>query len=498
MKREYTALILIFLVVFAVRLYFVFSTPYFSYDAYFNIRQIEYITDHGKPLYNDPLSYSGRTFIFPPLFHYTLAFFNLFMPINLVGGIIPNLFISLLVIIVYLLTKEITKNSAAALFSAAISGFIPILFSTTINTVSPYTLLFPLFFYALYCLLKVDEDRKYSYYFIISVFLIPLVHQTAFFFMLGLLVYLILSKIENLRQSKLEVELIFFSFFVVLWIMFLVYKNALLFHGIAFVWQNTPKELLGLYFKNINILETIYLVGSIPLVLGIYVTYNYIFREKIRATYIFFGFALTTALLLWLKLVKFKLGLAFLGVLLTILFAQFYKAFFIYVEKTKVSKFHRLFFVFFVVLFIATSVVPSILYSITELKNSPGEEEIKALIWIKEKTGEDSVILSSIEEGHVINYFAQRKNLIDTNFLLIRNIDQRFTDFKTLFTVPYQTDVIRLLNKYEISYIYISKNTKEEFGVGGFVYGEYGKCFDELYDEGEVFIYESRCELEEG
>ncbi len=490
MKREHLALIMIFLVVVAVRLIFSFSTPFFSYDAYFHLRQIEYIAEHGKPLYDDPLSYSGRVFIFPPLFHYALAFFALFMPVSLVGKIIPNILASFLVVVVYMITREITKNKEAAFFSAVVSGFIPVFFSQTINSVSPYSLLLLVAFYALYCILKIDEDRKYSTYLIISLFLMPLTHQTAFIFILGLLIYLILAKAENLKQSKLEIELIFFAVFAVLWLMFLIYKNSLLVHGLTFIWQNTPKELLGLYFKNINLLEAIYLIGLIPFILGIYVVYNYIFRNKVRATYIFFGFVLATALLLWLKLVKFNIGLIFLGILLAVLFAQFYKAFFIYIEKTKIAKFRKLLFVLLVLIFIFNSVVPSITYSLDELKNTPTEQEIMALLWIKNNTEEDVVVLASLKEGHLLNYISQRKNFIDANFLLVENIDQRFSDYNTLFKTQYQTDAVRLLNKYGISYIYLSENGGES------LYSRHGKCFDELYDEG-IFIYELSCELEE-
>lgn len=495
-KREYLVLTLLFSVVLASRLYLSFSVPYFNYDAYFNLRQVEYIAEHGKPLYEDPLSYSGRTLVFPPLFHYILALFNLFMPITLVGRVVPNIFASFLVVVIYLIAKEITKSRAAAIFSSAIAGFIPIFFSKTANSVSSSTLLFPIIFYALYCLLKINGDKKYTYHLIALTFLIPLIEPTAILFVLGLLIYLILAGVENLKQSRREIELIFFPAFVILWIMFLIYKNAFLAHGVSFIWQNTPTELLGSYFKNIHILESVYLIGSIPFVFGIYVVYYYIFREKTRATYIFFGFALATGMSLWLRLIHLDFGLMFLGILLAVLFAQFYLSFFIYLEKTKVSRFHWLFLILLVSLFIATSVLPSFSYTLSELKNSPGEDEINALLWLRDKTEADSVILAALNDGHLINYIAKRKNVFDTNFLLIRNIDQRFRDFNTIFTTQYQTDAVRLLNKYEVSYIYISKNARGEFGTDDFIYSKHGKCFDEAYDSG-VFIYEATCTLEE-
>ena len=96
LKKEYIWLALIFSLVLGMRLYFAFQAPYFSEDAYFNIRQVEHIRETGLPLFKDDLSYSGRNFLFQPFFQYILAFFNLFMPLNLVCKLLPNIFASCL------------------------------------------------------------------------------------------------------------------------------------------------------------------------------------------------------------------------------------------------------------------------------------------------------------------------------------------------------------------------------------------------------------------
>jgi len=94
-------LIVIFLIVLAIRLYIAFQTPLFNYDAYFDLRQVEHIRNTGLPLYNDPLSYSGKSQLFAPLYQYTLAGFSLIMPIDIVGKIIPNIMAALIIFIVY-------------------------------------------------------------------------------------------------------------------------------------------------------------------------------------------------------------------------------------------------------------------------------------------------------------------------------------------------------------------------------------------------------------
>lgn len=495
MDKEKRVLIAIFLLVLAVRLFLAFQTPFFSYDAYFNIRQIEYISHHGKPFFYDELSYGNGYFIFPPLFHYSLAFLNIFLPLNLVAKIIPNIFASFIVFAVYLISKKITKNKTASFFSAFVAGFLPIFLSRTINTVSVYSLFLPIMFFAIYCLLNINEGKKYITYFIILIFIMPLIHQMAFLFLFGLLVYLLLIAVEKMPQSKAETEIILFSVFVISWIQFLIYKNAFLQHGLAIIWQNIPKEILGKYFTEVPLLEAVYQIGVIPFIFGIFIIYLYIFRKKSKETYLLFGFAIAAGILLWLRLIQIKLGLMFLGIFLAILFAHFYKEFVVYLEKTKADRYKNLVIALFLLGFILTSVVPSLSYAKQEIKNSLTQKEISEMEWIKENTKNNSIILASLTDSYAIEAIANRRTMIDPNFLLVKNIDQRYSDFKTLFTTYYETDSVRLLNEYGVKYIYFSENAKKEFGVDKLHYTDNKKCFD--FIEEDIPVYESLCTLEE-
>jgi len=76
MKKHTIALILIFLLALGFRLYFTFQTESLDHEAYFTVRQIQSITQTGTPIYQDPLSFGGRTLLFTPIFHYFLAIFN--------------------------------------------------------------------------------------------------------------------------------------------------------------------------------------------------------------------------------------------------------------------------------------------------------------------------------------------------------------------------------------------------------------------------------------
>jgi len=494
-KICYMILILIFMFTLFTRLYFSFSVPNYSSDsAYFNIRQIEYIQQTSKPLYDDYLSFSGRRLVFPPLFGYILAFAGLVFPINFTAKFFPNLFASSLVFFTYLIARRISKNSNIALFTAFISGFVPIFFQQTFNNISVYSIVMPLFFLLLYSFMSIKR-KKWVYCYIVTIILLTLVHPSVILFIIGLWFYLLLTKVEGVKQDKAELEIIIFSTFFVILSQFLMFKKIFLFHGPLVIWQNIPKELLSNYFSQFSVLQAVYYIGIIPAFCGIYIIYRYIFKEKQQNTYLLIGFIFSVTLLLWLRLIEFKTGLMFLGVIIVLLFAQFCRLALDYIEGTRVSMFVNLFGIILLGFLVLTSVMPSFSLAQTTLKTSITDEEIDALNWLKQNSPDDSVILGAVYEGNLITAIAQRKNVIDSNFLLIKDAEQRLRDVDRMYTTISMTDAIDLLNKYGVSYIYFSQKAKDTYGITDINYVD-DKCFSAVYDK-KVKVYKSLCRMEE-
>src|SRR3989344_7505497 len=234
----------IFLVTLATRLIIAFTIPNFTYDSYFHLRQVEEISSTGLPLYQDPLSYGGRTLRFLPFFHYFMALFDLVLPIELIVKILPNLLLATLTITVFFIGKKISGNDEASLFSAAIVGFLPILFFT--NTFSPLTLFLPLLFLNIYAFMNIKEPN-YIYLYIASFLLLSFTSSATFLLIVGFGIYLLLSFIEGKRTARSELELIIFSLFFFIWIQFIFFKNVLVKQGIAFIWQNIPAQIIQEY-----------------------------------------------------------------------------------------------------------------------------------------------------------------------------------------------------------------------------------------------------------
>lgn len=496
-NRYYLALGLIFCFVLGFRLSYSLLTPNFSDStSYYNLRQIESIKTTGLPIFNDELSYSGRFLIFLPFFQYSLAILGFFSPIWIVGKLLPAIFASSLVLIAYLVAFELTKSKESALVTSLIAGFIPIYIEQTLNTVSVYTMAIPMTLLVMYLFMRVMDDRAYVAPFLIGMLFLAVAHLSVFVLILSFLFYLVLVKLEKLKYSKAETELILFSSFFITWLSFVVFKRTFLLYGPTLIWQNIPSTLIAEYFKDFNVLEAIYKIGILPFVFGFYIIYKTIFVEKNRKIYLFISFCLTILLLVWLRLVALDIGLIFLSVVLTILFAPTYKVLIDYIGKTRFSKRKNLFIALFLLVFFLTSFLPSVDYANQSIKNAFAQEEIEAMEWIQVNTPEESVVLATLEEGHLVNAIAKRKNVVDNNFLMQPQADQRLNDVNTIYSTKFETEAIRLLNKYEVDYIVFSDIAKTSYDIDQLSYVNDENCFELVY-ENSINIYQSLCVIEE-
>ncbi|MBN1644728.1 hypothetical protein JW851_01640 [Candidatus Woesearchaeota archaeon] len=490
------ALFVIFLLVLGARLYFAFSTPFFSSDdAYFNLRQIENIKSTGLPFFKDDLSYSGNSFIFSPVFHYIIAFFALFMPVSIAAKLLPNIFASSVIFLAYLIGFRISKNKGIGVLIGFISGFVPIFFAD-LNNISVYSLVFPLILLLLYLFMHIRNKSVFYYYILILVFL-SFLHPFVLVFCMGLLLYQILLIIGNLQQDGAEIEISLFSVFFVLWAQFLLYKKLFLFHGINVIWQNIPAQLLSENFSSINALEAIYMVGVVPLIYGIYLVFRYLFKENRKDVYLLISFALLTGLLLWIRLIELKIGLMFFGLILVLLFSQYFKIFLNYVKQTRASNFLYFFIIFVIIAFVITSVFPSLVLANHTIGSYVTKDEVDALAWLREKTPEDSVIVASIKEGNLITAIANRKNVIDYSFFLRTDVEQRLKDVEKIFISSFEIEVVDLMNKYNADYIYFSPKIRSFLNINFLPYVSSGKCFEKIYGNNKVSIYHKieSCQL---
>jgi len=489
LKKEFTLLILIFLLTLSFRLFFVFQTNFFNEDfSYFHLRNAEHILETGRPAYLDYSNYSSKYVLYPPFFHYFLAFFSIIFPINLVAKLIPEILISSLVIIVYLISKELTKDVRASLLAALMAGFVPLFASKILNTVSIYSFVLPVFFFMIYCMMKIREERGYLPCLVILSILLSLTHSTAFLFVFSLIIFSLLVLSESWTFRKTHKEAILFIILTTFLIQFIIFKRAFLLYGFNTIWGNTPVQLFVDYFKNINVMTILYEVGILPVVLGFTAIVFWLFRRKRNDLFMLGSVILSTLLLLTLRLISINDGLLFLGITLVIFSSLTIKTLFNYLKLTKFSNLQKYFSVILVILIIFSLVIPSIISANKIIKNVPVEQDIEALSWIRSNIEEEAIILAPLEEGHLITYVTRKANVLDSLFLLIPDPEERLEDIDTIYTTGSEYKALDLLQKYDINYIFLSEKTKEKYNITGLSYTVDKKCFrSRKYEEPKIY-----------
>ncbi len=485
MKWEHKLLFLVFLFALGFRLYFSFQAEnYSSDDAYFNIRHTEYINLHLAPMVHDDLSYGGRTVINSHVYHYFLSFFNAFNSI-VAFKIIPELLLALLVIAVYFIAESITKNSTASLLSALASGFIPLFITETLNQASVYSLVLPLFFYQFYCVINLEKNMPQ---FILLSFALPLIHPIGFLFSLMMLVYLFLLEIDYQAPDMLTKEAVLFSLLVGLLTSLVIYKKVFLASGPYAIWQNIPQELLSSYFKNVNVFDIIFNIGIATLIFGIFGLLFWVYKQKNKVTYMLSAMVITDFLLLFLRMINFRAGVMFLGILMSILAAIGFERLIRYVELTKFAKIKPFVLTFLVLAILLTTLLPSFFTAKNLIKNTLSPQEASALEWIRDNTQKDSIILANVDEGNYVTQIARRKNVLDSMFLLTPN---RYPDAYEIFNTESLVKALQLINKYDVDYIYISNKANATYnGAMKYINDE---CFRERYANELAKVYKVAC-----
>lgn len=488
-KREQIFLGLLFLIILSIKLYFSFQTPFLENKGYYEARQIENILQTGFPTGWDELSYSGRSTITNPIYYYILAIFSYFFGIITTLKILSNIFVALISIIVYIIVKKITKNQIASMFSAIFSGFIPALSSMTLLTGSVHSLTFLLMFLTLYFFINIEEKR-YLNYFLIMTIILPFVNPISLLLLCGLIFYFILMKLDGFDIPKIELESVIFAIFFTIFALFIQYKYALIMNGAAIVWQNIPIELLSQYFTGVSLFSYLSSISFIPLIFGIYTIYKYTFEINKSSIHVFIGLTIATSLLLWLKLIQPNTGLALIGIALVILAGESLRLFLENFEKTKFADFKFLIYIFLIIIFILTSFNDTIISNNNSLNNSANPELMLALKWIETSTPTDSVILSDLNNGHLITFVAKRKNVFDDNYILIQQPNKILQEVNQLFYIDSTLKAVKILNKFNVDYILFNQEKLPKFIKDQ-------NCFKLVYGESKSLVYQSVCKVEE-
>ena len=499
-KNNWSALVLVLLFIFVLstRLFFALKTPEFSSDhAYFVLNQVEIISNTGFPSITE--AGTGAISIFPPMFYYILAFFNLFMPIFVVGKVIPNVLAASTIFIVFAISMKFTRNHEASIFAAALSGFIPIFFLETFNSISVYSLVVPLVLFSFYAFLMISNDDKFIPIYIGSILILSFTHPSVFFVIAAQILYFAFVKIEGLKHKNVEIEAIMVSMFIVIWSQFLIFKNAFIEYGPNIIWQNIPSQIFADYFHSITLLYAITMIGIVPSFAGVSIFFRYVRERKSKFIFFFLSYSIPIFMMLWLRMIIPTTGLILLSASLVVVLSKYYQIFLNYLKKTKFSSLRVPIVSILVIITFFTTLSPTFAMINSKLEDAPSHDKIQVLEWIKYNTDTDATILSSYEEGFLISYYTKRKTVVDSNFLLNEDIDNILDDINTFFTTIYLIDAMRILEKYNVDYIFVSDILTNKYEESISII-EYERCFNLIFSgkEGKNNLYEVTCSLRQG
>ncbi|MDP3918349.1 MAG: hypothetical protein Q8Q35_00390 [Nanoarchaeota archaeon] len=146
----------------------------------------------------------------------------------------------------------------------------------------------------------------------------------------------------------------------------------------------------------------------------------------------------------------------------------------------------------FVLLIVILGFLFSGVSQITSLINSqPDKGMINAMNYLSNQ--DQGVVFSDYSRGVWINY-AGHKNVLDENYLFIEDAEERFDDMNALFYYRELNNSTAILDKYNINYIWIDENYKEdvwEYDTEGLLFiSEYTSNFYKIYDKEGVVIWE--------
>ena len=478
----------IFIITLTLRLILAFSVPNLTYESYYHLRQVENIKETGLPLFQDPLSYGGRNNVFHPTFQYVAAFFTLFLPIEIVAKILPNIFIAFLIPIVYLIGRKITNNPTSGILAGLIAGFLPILYST--NSFVPATMFLPLMFLTIYAFMDI-KNSFYLYLYLLCFIVLSFTTPATALILIGYVLYMLMSILEGKKINWAELELMIFSLFFFLWAQFLFYKNTLLNEGLGFITQNIPQQIIERYFPQVSIAHSLVLVGIIPFVLGIFVVYQSLFQLKTSKSFLLISLAISTTILSWFRLMEYTLALSFFAVIISILFAISHQEITNYLQKTKFFSWKNKLTTILIILTITTIIFPAIVHSLNQ--DTPSNEEIEAFKWLSANTMEKARVAASLREGNLITYYSHRKNIMDGRFNLIKDVNERFQNINAIFTTRFQTQALDIFDTYGTTHVVLTSKTKGHYQIEELDYVK-GECFDLIYDK-ETKIYRVKCEI---
>ncbi|MBN2881496.1 hypothetical protein JXM83_05605 [Candidatus Woesearchaeota archaeon] len=485
--------IALFIIVLFIKLIVVLNIPYFSTEtSYNNARIARSIAEKGS-FSNDNLAFGGKDVYSLSLSNFILGFFAKFMNITIAGKIINELICALFILMTYLISKEITNNRKTAFIAAVFASAVPYITKTITNTYRIYTLGFLFMLILIYLYFKLKNNNKLTYVYLLTLILGILTTQITIIFSISLVTYFLISIVYNKKLERYEKEIILFTIFSNIALSFLLLKKALAENGFNLIWQNIPEEIISMWFPKFSLIYITYLLGLSTVVLASRIIYKNMIKNQNKNFFLIFSIIFTIFILLWTNLIRFDVGMTFVAVILPIVVGYFFDDFEKYLKDTKMAGKANMFISIFAITLFATNLIPDI-QTMTELKPIINEQDEQAMEWIRTSTNHDDIFFCDFSYGNIIMYFANRKVIASSDFVGIKNANTVLQDVQIIKKSRLKTNVITLLDKYNVSYLVLNKKLDEKTFENEIFKSS---CFEEEFNNREIKILRLKCHITE-
>jgi len=425
------------------------AQTYIGEDPYFYSRLSNMIS---KNLYYDEMSYSGRQFTYTLGQPLIFLFFSKFLPESFIIKIIPLFFALISLILFYLILKEFYVEPNVNYFSLIMLIMSPP-FIYIFSFYNKFTVITPLLLLTLYLFIKKNRTLNIISY--ILFFIIPYFgYQYSILALLLTLIYCIKEK-----DTK--------RFYIILLITILSLILAYLPNIIRNGFSESAK-----FDKSLKYTSLFSDLGggfgiSIFIIFLSFFGLNYLWKSKYKYWQIY-----AILVLFIIAIFYFPTFIIYLNFILAFLSALGL----IYLLRSKwESNVIRKLTMWLLIIGLVFSTITFISETSAQ---QPSQNLYDALIFLKGYGDPKEVVFSHYSYGNLINSIANKKNVMDDNFLYAPKLNEHYLDSETLFHTRNFNIASNITDKYNIEYILVTREMEK-----GLVW--------EQEDEGLLFLLKS-------
>ncbi len=414
--------------------FFYFNSLLVGEESYYHARITRQIIERGIPE-KDELILGGRPYIINP-YHILLSRIGYFLGVEFSSQLIPFLSGVISLIILYFILVAIKIDDARNFYILLILILSPP-FLGVFNYSNPGALAILFTMTGIYFFIKED-----IFYFTMAVFF--LTAATLFSFITPFITLAVLLSYSIYKKKMLKLYLLLASiliFFILIYSSILYWEYGLP-NNFSLLQQNFFQRFLSDLGANLGFsIFSIILFG-----LGVAFTWNY--KRKLYPIYltIFILFILTIFNDLPNIYLNFFIS-TFAGIGVHHLIKRKWTLYLIK-ELTILAIFSGL-------LFSTTSYISRL------ATTNPSRDVVDSLVWLSVNSKRNEVVLSHFAKGYWIEFLAERKVILDKDFSYIPNALQKLEDTNKIFLNRNLRDTKKLLDLYNVTYIWIDKDMKE-------------------------------------